>query len=558
MSVKLDGSGNLGEAKLGIPNNNRPNLLQHGNRPGIPSLNIPNSRKSSDDFELKEREIGLDIEESKGKKPEHPAKASLKPSDLENSKTQTSTNQQLKFPKKSTLVNLNRIFKKDPSFLTALVMITDKNATLNKVRDSLADLSDPKDPITFLKKRVERIPSKYARQILDSFLKTTDGKNAYTSDCYTEGDKLEALPEFMSPFISLLTVKAAKSVSERSNIQLRKMVGSLDLENECQPVVKDKNDDKAKNEVRTVGDDKSEISNTAPTDKDKDKDEADRFGQVSDVQEVTLRGERGFFKKSINLGTKRGNVLPGQAQDIGMHYKDGLIFARNIVSSEVARELGCPNLCVAAQRAYMKQSGISEIGLFSREAPGSSVINFSSENLGKLSISQKTALIKQLLFMVAFNYITGEVDPNCGNMNLFLGENNEVQLCAFDRDFSLGEIGEGIFEGLCPLNFSSEEVASAVENFDSEKIGKQMLEEGFPLSQVEAMKSRVEKYKEKIATMRKNGKLYSNEDIEKFAKTGFGRNGVVLPEVDRVNPVVNWMVEILRGMEKSGEILKLS
>ena len=520
MNTKLDETEYSRGANPEISNDNRPNLLLRRSRPGIPSLNIQNSRKSPDNFELKGREIGLDIEEGEEKNPEYPTKIDLNLPNLE----MPAVDQQLSFPEGTRLSCLNQIFQDDPGFLTALVMTTDKSATLNKVRDSLINLSGSEELITFLKDRVKRIPSECALQILNSFLEAVDGSNAYDN----EKENHEALPKFMSPFIGLLAMKAKNADLTAASVKLKQIIAALDKK------------------CFVDSDNNGKIENNP--------------GSISDIRKVKLGEKKGYFKTCFNLGGKTGNILPDQVEKGKFHFKNGLIAERNILSHELAKMLGISYICTSAQLACLEHDEILEVGLFTEEAPGNMVKDFFPEvsqkatlpDLGKLPVDQKMMLVRQLLCMEVFNYISGEQDPNCGNLNLLI-ENDKVQLTAFDRDFSFGVYGDlstvlsnPFIEVL--LQFSSEEAVSAVENFDFEKFGKLMSTEGFPESQVEAMKERVSALKEYIGKLRAEGKIYSNEYIKNALKVGLRNSGIDFPKVDSFRPTINWEIKILEKL----------
>jgi hypothetical protein len=379
------------------------------------------------------------------------------------------------FPADGTLARLNSEFKRVPKFLTALVSMAEDSVSLAEMRDSLRACGSTK-----FMEYLRRLQPDEAFTILGKFLSVT-GRNI-------PGDNPKALPKGMGKVLFALA-NLARSARLKLSEPLKSIVASflaaLDRKAEFIP------------------------EGSAPP-------APPNPGKMSTIRRASLDGVPGFFKSCFDIGSKGSNLVPDQAQRGGFSFKNALIAERNELAYAVAEGLGFPGRCARACMATLD----AEVGLFSEEVAGSMVADVRSDTLRSFNDGQKISLIRQLLQMEAIDAITGEMDPNSGNVKLDVtGEN--VCLAAYDRDYGFGEI-KTLAEAfdvssffITQLPFSSKEVLDAVARFRAERYPElvaRMNGMGFPQKQVEAMSRRVEELERRLENLNAAGKIASNDE----------------------------------------------
>lgn len=467
------------------------------------------------------------------------------------------------FPEDSGLAELNDVFRENPKFLTMLVSAWNPQLEFEKVRTAFNAVSAEDMRVNI---ESDKFKPEHAMKILLEFLCSSHMDGKFWKDVSQRNNanyrkhEFQALPRGIGQFLYLLGQKASQIAQKTSDPQFEAFFNAL--KNKCE--------------------------------KDKDQGTLNKsLGRISEICKVSLNGEPGFFKKCFDIGQKRGNFVPEQIFNRGhFHFKNALIAERNIFSRKLAEELGWENLCVQTELGCLGE----EVGIFSKEAPGKTLANYfpiekgkpaassvpnvnscsgyknprgvslkfetdteSYERLSHVSDEIKLKIVNQALCLEALNIISGEMDPNCGNLNLDIDEENDTaQLTVFDRDYSFGDNNEylsGGFRGDL-FRFSSQEVFDAVNKFDPDKFGEQMQDAGFPNSQIEAMKGRRKFFKEHLEKLKREGKIFDSGGMKNLITSNFMEatgKSLLQEKCSEFNQTLSWEIKLLDALKNRGK-----
>lgn len=473
----------------------------------------------------------------------------------------------LTFPKDSQLAELNNVFKDNPKFLAMLVSAWDPRAKFEDVRQAFDGVSQNGEiSLKDIKLSIEKedFNPENAQNILLPFLHSSrvregiwEGVSQQSMGKYAKRE-FQALPRGIGRFLYLLGQKAIQAQQKPQDSQLEAFFSAL--QNTCK-----------------IDEDQSSLDNN--------------LGRMSEICKVSLNGKSGFFKKCFDIGQKIGNFVPEQIFDYGhFHFKNASIAERNIFFRKLAQKFGRENLCAQTELACLD----GEVGNFSEKADGKVLADYfpaekskpgvssvpytglqdnyknsrggkiqfktneeSYERLSHVSNEIKFEIVNQMLCLEALNVISGELDPNRGNLNLNIDEEcNTAQLVAFDRDYSFGDneyMEQKLGENL--LGFSSQEVFDKVTKFDANEFGKGMENAGFPNSQVQAMKNRHIFFKKYLYDLEKNGKIFDKNGMNRLIASNFGEaiGKHLLPKHSDFNQTLSWELELLEALKRRGK-----